>query len=120
VTYAVLSDENSLRIDYSATTDALTICNLTNHMYFNLNPLPTPASFPSPLSTISNHLLTLNAARYLPVDAHLIPTAELRDVSGGVFDFTSPRALSILWEVEVFLEYFIHHAMNWSKVTLQC
>ncbi|MCU0449723.1 MAG: galactose mutarotase [Bernardetiaceae bacterium] len=76
---------NSLRIDYQATTDQPTVVNLTNHAYFNLSgQLGNP---------VLEHQLQINAARFLPVDATLIPTGELKPVQGTPFDFTQPRAI---------------------------
>lgn len=80
VTYTVTED-NRLRIHYAATTDKPTVLNLTNHSYFNLKGD----------GDILGHLVTLNADRYTPVDAGLIPTGELRAVQGTPFDFRTPH-----------------------------
>jgi aldose 1-epimerase len=84
VTYT-LRDDNSLRIDYRATTTAPTVVNLTNHAYWNL------AGEGS--GTIEGHRLQLNASRYTPVDAAAIPTGSLEHVAGTPMDFRRSRAI---------------------------
>ncbi|HVG37999.1 MAG TPA: aldose epimerase family protein [Pyrinomonadaceae bacterium] len=84
VTYR-LTDNDELRISYAATTDKDTVLNLTNHSYFNL---AGPAG-----GDILKHELMLNADRFTPVDAGLIPTGELKSVKGTPFDFTQPTAI---------------------------
>jgi len=74
-----LTDSNSLKIEYFATTDKETVVNLTNHSYFNL---AGPGA-----GDILSHVLTINADKFTPVDSGLIPTGELRDVAGTPFDF---------------------------------
>jgi aldose 1-epimerase len=81
VTYT-LTGENTLRVDYLATTDAPTVVNLTNHAYFNLG------------GPIGDHVLQINASRYTPVDEDLIPIGELAAVDGTPLDFRTPKALT--------------------------
>jgi aldose 1-epimerase len=84
VTYT-LGDDDTLAIEYQATASAPTPVNLANHAYFNLSGDPT--------HPILAHRLTLNADRYTPVDATLIPTGELRAVAGTAFDFRAPHEI---------------------------
>lgn len=84
VTYT-LNNDNSLDVKYEASTDKTTIVNLTQHSYFNLS-----AEFDQ---DILDHVLEINADRYLPVDQGLIPTGELKDVSGTPFDFKNPKTI---------------------------
>ena len=84
VTYT-LQKNNALKIDYQATTDKPTVVNLTNHSYFNLTG--------GAKRDILNHVVTLNADRFLPVDKTLIPTGKLQPVANTPFDFTEPTVV---------------------------
>jgi len=84
VTYK-LTDDNALDINYEATTDLLTVVNLTNHSYFNLSGDPN--------TTILDHLLFLNAGNYTPTNEELIPTGVIEKVSGTPMDFTKATAI---------------------------
>jgi aldose 1-epimerase len=84
VTYTVTNDD-ALKIDYVAVTDAPTVLNLTNHSYFNL-------AGPS-AGKILDHELTIAADKVTAVDGDLIPTGVLADVKGTPLDFDKPTAL---------------------------
>lgn len=83
-----LDEHDALEIDYRATTDKPTIVNISNHSYFNLSSVPGGA-------TALDHILHLNASRYTPVDAQLIPTGEIRKVDGTPFDFRRPTPVRL-------------------------
>jgi aldose 1-epimerase len=79
-----LNEQNELEIRYRMESDKDTPANFTNHGYWNLN---------NDLSSIENHLLTLRASHYLPVDDTLIPTGELRPVKDNPMDFTRSKQI---------------------------
>ena len=85
-----LTDKNELRIHYTAASDQDTVVNLTNHSYFNLSGL---SSSNGASGEILDHVLTINADRFTPVDSGLIPTGELRNVAGTPFDFRQPHPI---------------------------
>ena len=84
VTYTLTSD-NSIRIDYYATTDKTTIINLTNHTYFNLKD--------GGKSPILDHEIMIAAKNITPVNENLIPTGELMNVKRSPFDFNKMKTI---------------------------
>ena len=80
-----LTNNNELKIDYSATSDKDTVTNLTHHSYFNLAGEGN--------GDILNHVVTINANRFVPTDAGSIPTGELKSVAGTPFDFLKATAI---------------------------
>jgi aldose 1-epimerase len=84
VTYT-LTPANELVVDYAATTDRTTLCNLTHHGYFNLEGAGH--------GDILGHRLLIRASRFTPAGDGLIPTGELRAVAGTPLDFTRPAAV---------------------------
>jgi aldose 1-epimerase len=79
----MLTSANELKIEYSATTDRVTILNLTNHSYFNL----------AGAGDILRHEVMINADRFTPIDKGLIPSGELLSVRGTPMDFTRPATI---------------------------
>jgi aldose 1-epimerase len=78
VTFA-LQNNNAIRIDYRATTDAPTVVNLTNHSYWNLSGEGS--------GTALNERLQLKASHYTPTDATQIPTGKIATVRGTPMNF---------------------------------
>jgi aldose 1-epimerase len=83
VTYTLTDASDELSIDFAATTDAPTACNLTNHVFFNL----------AGQGSVLDHRLTLRSDRLVPVTPALIPTGELMDVTNTPFDFRRSHAI---------------------------
>ena len=78
-----VTEDNALRVDFTATTDQKTVVNLTQHSYFNLRGS----------GDILEHSVQIHADTFTPVDSTLIPTGELRPVAGTPFDFTTPHTI---------------------------
>ena len=78
-----LTDHNELIIDYQALSDKDTICNLTNHAYFNLGGR----------ETVLDHILMINAHKITPVDEELIPHGEYLDIDGTPYSFLPAKTL---------------------------
>lgn len=81
----ILTADNELRMEYTATSDKKTVVNVTNHCYWNLGGAGS--------GTILDHELTLHCDKYLPVDETAIPTGELAAVAETPMDFTEPHAI---------------------------
>ena len=79
------SEENELRLTFTAHTDAETVVNLTNHSYFNLDGEGS--------GTVLNHLLRLNASEWLPTSDSLIPLGDSEPVAGTPMDFLNPKPI---------------------------
>jgi len=80
-----LTDDNSFYISYEATTDKATLCNLTNHTFFNLSGAGDPCVY--------DHVMQMNASFYTPADDVSIPTGEIVAVKGTPMDFTTPETI---------------------------
>ena len=80
-----LTEDNVLRISYHALSDQATIINLTNHSHFNLSGHDS--------GPIYDQELVVEADAYLPADETLVPTGEIRPVTGTGMDLRHPRTL---------------------------
>jgi aldose 1-epimerase len=80
-----LTPDNALRLDYTVTSDAPTVHNLTNHSYFNLAGEGN--------GTVEEHVLQVHASRFTATNAEQIPTGELADVAGTPLDYRQPHAI---------------------------
>ncbi|MCR5669369.1 MAG: galactose mutarotase [Butyrivibrio sp.] len=79
-----LNDDNELKLHYHATSDAKTLINMTNHVYFNLSGHNSGSCL--------DHVMKMNASAYTPViDSAAIPTGEIADVTGTPFDFRQEK-----------------------------
>ena len=76
-----LTDDNAIDIKYTATTDKKTVINMTNHSYFNLD---------GDAASNADHLLTVDADSYTPVDSTFMTTGEIVPVEGTPMDFRTP------------------------------
>jgi aldose 1-epimerase len=79
----ILTEDNGLKLEFTATTDKDTVLNLTHHSYFNL----------AGKGDILGHEVMMPADRFTPVDSTLIPTGELKPVEGTPFDFRTSTAI---------------------------
>jgi aldose 1-epimerase len=101
-----LTDDNELRVEFSAKTDKPTVVNLTDHSYFNLAGQGN--------GDILNHVVYINADRTTPTDEHLIPTGALADVTGTPFDFRTPTTIGLrINDPNTVLQYGPGYDHNW-------
>ena len=82
-----VTDDDELVIKYQATTNKLTIVNLTHHAFFSIQGIANPTP------TIDNIICQVNAEFYLPIDEVSIPTGEILKVEGTPFDFRTPKTI---------------------------
>lgn len=79
------TDKNEIIMDYKCSADKKTVLNITNHAYFNLHGAGN--------GDILDHIITMKASAFTPVDSVMIPTGEIRPVAGTPLDFTTPHAI---------------------------
>ena len=109
VTYT-LTNTNEFKLEYSAETDKDTIVNLTNHSYFNL----------AGSGDVLKHVLYLNADKYTPVDATLIPTGEIASVGNTPLDFRKSTAIGAhIGEIKDIGGYDHNYVVNGAAGTLR-
>lgn len=87
-----LSDANELSFEYRATCDKATVCNLTQHTYFNL------AGHAA--GSISDHILKIYGDHVTPVNENLIPTGVISEVENTPFDFREGKAIGLHIDTE--------------------
>lgn len=85
VTYA-LTDDNELKISYQAKTDKDTLCNVTNHSYFNLKGHDG--------GTITDHKVWIRANGFTETSDDLIPNGNIIDVAGTPMDFRTEKTIA--------------------------
>jgi len=101
-----LTDDNELKLEYTARTDKPTVVNLTQHSYFNLAG--------EGHGDILGHIVYINADQTTPVDAALITTGEFADVTGTPFDFRTPTAIGArINDPNTILQYGPGYDHNW-------
>lgn len=101
-----LTDDNELRLDFAATTDKPTVCNLTHHSYFNLRGQGN--------GDILGHEVYINSDKTTPVDSGLIPTGDYASVDGTPFDFRKPTAIGArINDPNTQLQYGPGYDHNW-------
>ncbi|MBE0543625.1 MAG: galactose mutarotase [Verrucomicrobia bacterium] len=101
-----LTEDNALRLDFTATTDKPTVCNLTHHSYFNLRGQGK--------GDVLGHEVYINSDKTTPVDKELITTGEYASVAGTPFDFRKPTAIGArIDDPDTQLQYGPGYDHNW-------
>lgn len=101
-----LTDDNELKVEFTAKTDKPTVVNLTHHSYFNLRGQGN--------GDILDHVVQINADKTTPVDKGLIPTGDLADVTGTPFDFRKPTTIGARINApDTVLQYGPGYDHNW-------
>ena len=101
-----LTDNNELRLDFTATTDKPTVCNLTHHSYFNLAGQGN--------GDILGHEVYINSDKTTPVDKELITTGKFASVDGTPFDFRKPTTIGArINDPDTQLQYGPGYDHNW-------
>ena len=101
-----LTEDNALKLEYTATTDKATVVNLTHHSYFNLAGAGN--------GNILKHVVYIKGDSTTPVDAGLIPTGEIKPVDGTPFDFRTPTAIGArINDPDTVLQYGPGYDHNW-------
>jgi aldose 1-epimerase len=101
-----LTDDNELKLEFTARTDQPTVVNLTHHSYFNLAGQGN--------GDILNHVLYINADQTTPVDSGLITTGAFADVTGTPFDFRTPTTIGArINDPNPVLQYGPGYDHNW-------
>ncbi len=101
-----LTEDNALKLEFTAKTDKPTVVNLTHHSYFNLEGQGN--------GDILNHLVYINANQTTPVNSTLIPTGAFADVTGTPFDFRTPTAIGArINDPNPILQYGPGYDHNW-------
>jgi aldose 1-epimerase len=101
-----LTEDNALKLTFTATTDKPTVVNLTHHSYFNLAGQGN--------GDILGHLVYINSDQTTPVDSGLIPTGTFADVTGTPFDFRKPTAIGKrINDPDTVLQYGPGYDHNW-------
>ena len=101
-----LTDDNALKLVFTATTDKPTVLNLTHHSYFNLSGQGN--------GDILGELVYINSDKITAVDSHLIPTGEYLDVTNTPFDFRTPTAIGKrINDPNTILQYGPGYDFNW-------